>query len=121
MFLVDDKSSSLDVSKTSQNDSRSDASKAATTTTQAMNGQMTSLKSVENSKTIYSGKYSVESIVNGGTKKRKMPESELSDKNLFDDEKSSNSKRPKPSADSYHMLEDGAKKRLFLTLYKIHN
>ena len=114
MFLVDDKSSSFDVSKTSQNDSRNDASKA-------MNGQTTSLKSVENSKTIYSGKYSVESIVNGGTKKRKMPESELSDKNLFDDEKSSNSKRPKPSADSYHMLEDGAKKRLFLTLYKIHN
>ena len=108
MFLVDDKSSSLDVSKTSQNDSRNDASKA-------MNGQTTSLKSVENSKTIYSGKYSVESIVNGGTKKRKMPESELSDKNLFDDEKSSNSKRPKASEDSHHLIEDRAKIRLFLS------
>ena len=108
MFLVDDKSSSFDVSKTSQNDSRNDASKA-------MNGQTTSLKSVENSKTIYSGKYSVESIVNGGAKKRKMSESEMSDKNLFHDEKCSNSKRPKASEDSHHLIEDRAKIRLFLS------
>ena len=80
-----------------------------------MNGQMTSLKSVENSKTIYSGKYSVESIVNGGAKKRKMSESEMSDKNLFHDEKCSNSKRPKASEDSHHLIEDRAKIRLFLS------
>ena len=116
MFLADEKTSP------SKNGARNDVRKMTTTTTMATslittNVETSATKSVvkfvENSnktERIYSGKYSVESIVNGG-KKRKMSENEMSDKILLEDNKCSNPKRSKTSEDGLQLVESQVSKR----------